>query len=63
MKWLSLAAEAGDPLGQRNLAIAYFNGLGVVRDGARAAELFRAAAEAGDGLAQDMLSWMLLEGD
>src|SRR5690606_32743570 len=29
----------------------------------RAAELYRAAAEAGDAPAQDMLSWMLLEGE
>ena len=32
-------------------------------DHVRAAELYRAAAEAGDAPAQDMLSWMLLEGD
>src|SRR5262249_6797864 len=63
VRWLSLAAEGGDPLGQRNLATAYLNGLGVAKDGARAAELYRAAAEQGDALAQDLLSWMLLEGD
>src|SRR5580698_2124808 len=29
LKWLSLAAEGDDPLGQRNLAAVYFNGMGV----------------------------------
>src|SRR5258708_333646 len=58
LKWLTLAAENGDPVGQRNLAAAYFNGLGVPSDFARAAALYRAAAEQGDGPAQDMLSWM-----
>ena len=28
LQWLSLAAEGGDPVGQRNLATAYFKGLG-----------------------------------
>ena len=62
-KWLSLSADAGDPVGQRNLAALYFKGEGVAQDYARAAELYRAAAEQGDGPAQDMLSWMLLEGE
>ena len=63
LRWLTLAAEAGDPVGQRNLAALYFKGEGVEQDHARAAELYRAAAEQGDGPAQDMLSWMLLEGE
>jgi len=62
LRWLILAAQARDPVGQRNLAAAYFKGEGVAQDRARAAELYRAAAEQGDGPAQDMLSWMLLEG-
>ena len=37
LRWLSLAADGGDPVGQRNLATAYFKGLGVPSDGARAA--------------------------
>ena len=48
-------------MGTRNLAALYFKGEGVEQDHARAADLYRAAAEAGDGQAQDMLSWMLLE--
>jgi TPR repeat protein len=62
IKWLKLAAVS-DPVGQRNLASLYFKGQGTEQDYARAAELYRQAAEAGDGPAQDMLSWMLLEGE
>src|SRR5262249_8971488 len=40
-----------------------FKGEGVAQDNARAATLYRAAAEQGDAQAQDMLSWMLLEGE
>src|SRR5205814_5637182 len=36
---------------------------GVGQDYLRAAELYRQAAVAGDGPAQDMLSWMLIEGE
>jgi TPR repeat protein len=61
--WLMLAAESGDPVGQRNLAALYFKGEGVALDYSRAAALYCAAAEQGDGAAQDMLSWMLLEGE
>ena len=48
---------------RRNLAALYFKGEGVEQDYRTAAELYRAAAEAGDAPAQDMLSWMLLEGE
>jgi hypothetical protein len=63
LRWLTLAADAGDPVGQRNLAALYFTGTGVAQDYARAAELYLSASEQDDGPAQDMLSWMLLEGD
>lgn len=63
LRWLSLAAESKDPVGERNLAALYFKGEGVEQDYARAAQLYRAASEAGDGPAQDMLSWMLMEGE
>src|SRR5499425_655642 len=62
-RWLSLAAAGGDTVGKRNLAALYFKGEGVEQDYARAAELYRSAGEAGDAPAQDMLSWMLLEGE
>ncbi|MBC9175709.1 tetratricopeptide repeat protein [Pseudoroseomonas ludipueritiae] len=65
LTWLTLAAEAGYPAGQRNLAALYLQGGGdaVEADPAHAAALYRQAAEQGDAQAQDMLSWMLLEGE
>uniref|UniRef100_A0A9E8CQ97 Sel1 repeat family protein n=1 Tax=Bosea sp. NBC_00436 TaxID=2969620 RepID=A0A9E8CQ97_9HYPH len=62
LRWLSLAAESGDPVGQRNLAALHFKGEGVAQSDAEAMRLYRLAAEQGDAPAQDMLSWMLLEG-
>ncbi len=62
LRWLTLAAESGDPVGQRNLAALHFKGEGVVQSDAEAMRLYRLAAEQGDAPAQDMLSWMLLEG-
>ncbi|MGO4741401.1 tetratricopeptide repeat protein [Bosea sp. 2KB_26] len=61
LRWLSLSAEGGDPVGQRNLAALHFKGDGVAQSDAEAARLYRLAAEQGDAPAQDMLSWMLLE--
>jgi TPR repeat protein len=58
-RWLSLSAEAGDPVGQRNLASLLFRGEGIAPDYQRAAALYRQAAEQNDAEAQDML----LEGD
>ena len=62
LRWLTLAAESGDPVGQRNLAALHFKGEGVAQSDDEALRLYRLAAEQGDGPAQDMLSWMLLEG-
>lgn len=62
LRWLSLAAESGDPVGQRNLAALHFKGEGIAQSDAEAMRLYRLAAEQGDAPAQDMLSWMLLEG-
>lgn len=64
LKWLRLAAEGGDPVGQRNYAAFHMQGLsGDDPDYAVAADYYRRAAEQGDAPAQDMLSWMLLEGE
>ncbi|NOG70629.1 sel1 repeat family protein [Roseicella sp. DB1501] len=64
LRWLTPPAEAGYPPAQRNLAgLLLRGGAGIETDFARAAALYRRAAEAGDALAQDMLSWMLLEGE
>ncbi|WP_442864930.1 tetratricopeptide repeat protein [Bosea sp. NBC_00550] len=62
VRWLTLAAEGGDPVGQRNLAALHFKGEGVAQSDDEALRLYRLAAEQGDAPAQDMLSWMLLEG-
>lgn len=61
LRWLTLSAEGGDPVGQRNLAALHFRGDGVEQSDAEAMRLYRLAAEQGDAPAQDMLSWMLLE--
>lgn len=47
-KYASAAAQAGDAAALRTLGFLYQNGRGVNRDEARAEELFRAAANAGD---------------
>ena len=39
LRWLTLAAEAGDPVARRNLAALYFKGEGVAQDHTRAAAL------------------------
>lgn len=62
LRWLTLSAESGDLVGQRNLAALHFKGDGVAQSDDEALRLYRLAAEQGDAPAQDMLSWMLLEG-
>lgn len=66
LKWLTLSADAGDPVGQRNCAAFHMQGsdaTGSDADPAKAAKLYRLAAVQGDAEAQDMLSWLLLEGE
>ena len=48
VQWLTLAAAAGDPVGQRNLRGALFQGRGRRAGLCARAELYRAAAEQGD---------------
>ena len=50
------------PVGQRNLALCYYEGWGVPQDQAEAARWYEKAAGQGDADAQDMLSWMKLLG-
>ncbi|MGW4825415.1 tetratricopeptide repeat protein [Streptomyces sp. NPDC004227] len=52
----TLAAEQGDPAGQRGLGHLYSKGLGVERDPAAAERLFRLAAEGGDAYAKHNLA-------
>lgn len=61
LRWLTLSAESGDPVGQRNLAAFHFKGEGIEQSDAEALRLYRLAAGQNDAPAQDMLSWMLLE--
>ena len=61
-RWLSIGAEAGDPVGQRNLATLYFRGEGIAQSDEKAQELYRRAAELGDADGQAMLGAALLMG-
>ncbi len=56
--WLQRGAEAGDPVGQRNLGTLLLG-----TEPATAALWYRRAAEQGDGVSQDQLSRMLLAGE
>ncbi len=62
-QWLTLAAKAGDPLGQRLLADFYFNGEDGAPQRSIAEEWYARAARQGEPFAQDMLSWILTESD
>ena len=63
LKWLTLAAKAGDVLGQRLLGDFYFNGEHGTPNRSIAEEWYARAAKQGDPHAQDMLSWILTDGD
>lgn len=56
--WMQRGAEAGDALGQRNLATMLLN-----EDPTAAVGWYRRAAEQGDAISQDKLSQMLLDGE
>jgi hypothetical protein len=56
LKWSQEAANQNDPLGQLTLGIIYSGGFGVSEDLAKAAGLFRMAAEFGLESAQDVLA-------
>jgi TPR repeat protein len=62
-KWLMLAADVGDPLGQRLLGDFSFHGEHGAPDRAIAEEWYARAAIDGEAHARDMLSWILTEGD
>lgn len=61
LKWLTLAAEAGDGHAMRELGDFHFKGEDGFADSAKARRWYTLAAETGDAAAQDMLSWMLAE--
>jgi TPR repeat protein len=56
-------AEAGDARAQSALGFMYYSGRGASRDSARAAALFRRAAEQGEPTAQLFLSMMIFRSD
>lgn len=62
VRWLRRAAELGDPVGQRNLGHALFQGLDGSRDEAESFHWFRQAADNGEPYAQNMVGWMLETG-
>ncbi len=62
-KWLTLAAKAGEPLGQSLLGDFYFNGEDGTPNRSIAEEWYARAARQGDAHAQDMLSWILTDSD
>ena len=59
MQLLSPLAEAGEPEAQFRAAIMYQNGLGVVANEEKAAEMMRAAAEQGFSTATDLADWLV----
>ena len=63
MRFLSPMAEQGDAEAQHRCAIMYQNGLGVVANEEKAAEMMRAAAEQGHAVAQHGLGFMYMEGE
>jgi TPR repeat protein len=56
-------AKAGDARAQAGLGFMYYSGRGVPRDSARAAELFRLAAEQNEPTAQAFLALMHFKSD
>ena len=63
VKWTRLAAEAGEPVAQVNLAICYKTGQGVEQSDAEAIRWTRKAAEQGDVEALYNLAYCYAEGD
>ena len=63
MRCLYPIAESGNADAQHRVAIMCQNGLGMVRNEARAFEMMKASAEQGYALAQHGLGFMYMEGD
>jgi hypothetical protein len=63
LRFLSPLADQGEAEAQHRCAIMWQNGLGIVANAQKAAELMRAAAEQGHALAQHGLGFMYMEGE
>lgn len=63
MEELKAMAEAGDPVSQCKLAMAYLKGLGIGKDSKMALHWYQRAAEAGNCAAQYNLADMYMRGD
>jgi len=63
VQFLSPLAEAGSADAQHRVAIMCQNGLGMVRNEARAFDMMKAAAEQGLAIAQHGVGFMYMEGD
>ena len=61
--WFQKAADAGNSAAQKNLAICYKNGNGVVKDIKKAVWWWQKAADAGNSTAQNSLAYRYFAGD
>ena len=62
MKWLRMAADQDNPVGERYLAEMYFKGRGVPADNMEAAKWLRMAADQGDAQSQHNLAVLYTQG-
>jgi hypothetical protein len=62
-KWFRMAADLGEPLGQRSIGLCFAKGEGVAQDMDQAAKWYRKAADQGDVLAQKYLGTCYRSGD
>jgi TPR repeat protein len=62
MKWLRMAVEQDNPVGERYLAEMYFKGRGAPVDNMQAAKLLRMAAEQGDAQSEHNLAALYTQG-
>lgn len=62
MKWLRMAADQDNPIGERYLAEMYFKGRGAAADNMEAAKWLRMAADQGDAQSQHNLAALYTQG-
>ena len=62
VEWYRKAAEQGNDAAQYDLAVCFYNGIGIAEDKVKAFELFRKVAEQGNSQAQNWVGGYLQEG-